>query len=80
MTELSSANHAKVTRARRWSAPEVGVVEGTMRIRNSKEDVWGFGLLLYELMTRGTNRCFAFSHQHNFVHTQPICRTTFAHG
>eukprot|EP00042_Codosiga_hollandica_P044453 m.439375 g.439375 ORF g.439375 m.439375 type:complete len:476 (+) comp56789_c0_seq17:78-1505(+) len=36
----------------RWSAPEVGVTDGSMRIRTSKEDSWGFGLLLYEMMTQ----------------------------
>jgi hypothetical protein len=45
----------------RWAAPEVGITEGTMRIRHPREDIWGFGLFLYELTTQGTS--ISQSHQ-----------------
>eukprot|EP00054_Salpingoeca_dolichothecata_P017930 m.108881 g.108881 ORF g.108881 m.108881 type:complete len:447 (-) comp22652_c1_seq3:62-1402(-) len=35
----------------RWPAPEVGLLEGSRRRRNMKEDVWAYGFFLYELFT-----------------------------
>lgn len=37
----------------RWSAPEVGVLEGTERKREPEEDAWCFGFFLYELYSQG---------------------------
>lgn len=35
-----------------WPAPEVGTLEGTVRTAQPTEDLWGFGLCLYELYTK----------------------------
>lgn len=35
----------------RWSAPEVADIEGNLRRPTHQEDVWCYGLFLYELMT-----------------------------
>jgi hypothetical protein len=37
----------------RWSPPEVGMTEGSVRRINSSEDLWCYGFFLYELFTKG---------------------------
>lgn len=43
-------------RVMRWPAPEVGIMEGGHRKYSPVEDVWGYGIMLYELFTKGLFR------------------------
>ncbi|EGD82977.1 TK protein kinase [Salpingoeca rosetta] len=37
---------------RRWSPPEVGLNEGSVRRIAQTEDIWGYGIFLYEIFTQ----------------------------